>query len=314
MARRRVLVAIVPPPRITAGCRVLRRMLGDDRPERIVPHITVVPPVNIEPDAYRAVRRHLRRVAAAARPFSLTIEGVASFHPGTPTIHLAVSDSAVGELGSLRSALLQGPLARQDPRPYRPHVTLRERVPEPVIDEALRLFSQASFSWTGPQAWQVGSLHLMEQFRSEELGTHWRSVAEEVLGPVTVVGRGGIELVLHSSSLIEPEVASLLGPVELDLSDEATLLCVSAEEPRRAGRPLGVVLGEVSSRGARIEAALVAETNRGIGMARHLIARWCHLAASEGAELAWARDRPGAEFLAALGFSALGGFWVRDLG
>lgn len=313
MARRRVLVAIVPPPEIRSGCRVLRRMLGDNRPERIVPHITLVPPVNLEPGRFASVRRHVRAIATEWRPITLNVEGVASFLPSTPTVHLSIGDLSEGQLLALRTALMVDDLFREDLRPFRPHITLREKMNESQIDRVLETFESASFEWANSGEWEVTSIRLMEQFRTDQRGTYWATVAEEKLAPATVVGRGGVELVIHSSSVVEPEVASLLGTTPNHLASTKQVLCVTAEIPRKVGQPVGVVLGDLSPDGAKIGELAVRPDSRGMGIARQLISHWCHLAATSGAALTWANDCEGAEVLGATGFSRVGGLWIREL-
>lgn len=288
-------------------------MLGDDRPERIVPHITLVPPINLEAGRFASVRRHVRAIANEWRPIPLTIEGVASFLPSTPTVHLSIGDPSDGRLLALRTALMVEDLLREDLRPFQPHITLRERMNESQIDQVLNVFESASFEWAGSGGWEATSIHLMEQFRTDQRGTYWASVAEERLAPATVVGRGGVELVIHSSSIVEPEVASLLGTTPDHLASTKQVLCVTAEAPRKVGQPVGVVFGEISPDGAQIAELTVKRDSRGMGIARQLLSHWCHLAATSGAALTWANDCEGAEVLGATGFSRVGDLWIREL-
>lgn len=305
------MVAIVPPPEVVDAARRLRSLLGDHRPETIVPHITVVPPVNVESGRFAPVRRHLRAVASRTTPMTLEITGISSFHPSTPTVHFEVMEVNGTKLAELRSALMTGDLERQENRPFRPHITLRKRTELHVIVSALEALSGSDQAF---ERWTARSFHLMEQRRSEERGTYWVPVVEEQLGPLSVVGRGGIELVIRSGAIVDPESAAMLGMRfdEMNLSENQ--LSVTAEFPRKVGQTVGVAVGRVGHEGAVLEHLAVRADSREMGIGRHLVSQWCHIAATAGAPLAWAEEVEGAEMLLSAGFVPVGDLWVRELG
>lgn len=311
MSRRRILVAIVPPPEIVDTARRLRRLLGDLRSESIVPHITVVPPVNIETGRFAAIRRHLRVVASTTTPIELEITGVSSFHPSTPTVHFEIAEVGGRRLAELRTALMQGDLERNENRPFRAHITLRKRAEQERIIAALEALSGAGRTF---DRWTAETFHLMEQRRSEERGTYWVPIVEEQLGPLTVVGRGGVELVIRSSGTVDPEAAAMLGVRVYEMNQSLDRLAVTAEFPRKVGQPVGVAVGRIGRAAAVLEHIAVRADSRGMGIGRHLVSQWCHNAAVAGAPLAWAEDVEGAEMLSSAGFVPVGDLWVRELG
>lgn len=315
MSRRRLLVAALPPPRIAQACRVLRRALGDGRAERIAPHITVVPPVNVSADDFEAVSSHIHSVAQNTKPFSVQIAAVESFLPATPTIHLAIGESDGSPLTDLRLRLMSGPLARNENRPFAPHVTLRERVEPEIIDQALAVLARADFAWGGEPGWQVDRIHLMEQFRSADRGTYWQPIAEEAFGEPIVVGRGGVELIFRREGIVAPPTAALFADTDgsaaenngrflagsdisstpewlVAIAGEPNLVIVNAQEPGRIGHPVGSAVGYLNGEAASLNGVFVAATSRRIGIGRQLISQWLHQVASGGARLVWVDTTP----------------------
>ena len=57
----------------------LRRAFGDPALERVAPHVTLVPPVNVAERDLVEVLAILRRAAGQARPLELTLGPVAAF-------------------------------------------------------------------------------------------------------------------------------------------------------------------------------------------------------------------------------------------
>ena len=81
------------PPRSTACAG---RSADRDR-ERVPPHVTLVPPVNVNDRDVLARARRRSRAAVPRRPFTLRLGPAVTFHPVTPTVYLAVG----GDLDAL---------------------------------------------------------------------------------------------------------------------------------------------------------------------------------------------------------------------
>lgn len=360
MARRRVLVAIVPPATVAEQVRTLRWALGDRRPERIVPHVTVVPPFNVATDDVDRFRRHIRSVVLATTPFSVSVSGLATFAPSTPTIHLEVHDGGSGALTQLRSRLGLDGLVPVDGRPFRPHMTVRSRASDEQIEAALvagsPLFSipvNDPTDGSGDPAsdprmrWEVGSVQLMEQHHRAGIGTLWQPIAEEPFGPPVVVGRGGVELVIRTTAIVDTtpgasgsgDAADHSEGVEHERSDEwseqgahdavgdrpgidaahGQALCVTAERPDVIGRPIGSVVGKVRGPYAGLHWLRVGHEHRGMGVGRQMLAHWIHGANVAGADVvlfettdADAECPELVDFLAGAGFTRVGRWLVRD--
>ncbi|HTO00175.1 MAG TPA: GNAT family N-acetyltransferase [Microthrixaceae bacterium] len=332
--RRRILVALLPRGDLLEQIRGLSSVFEPPRRERIPPHVTVVPPLNLSAADLEEALILVRRVASGTSRFHLGFEGLASFTPSANTVHLAIADDS-GELSRLRDLLRVGPLERDDQRTFVPHITLvKSASPEQI--EASRLISDARESCElGPLGvWDVDRVYVLEQAAGES-GTFWQVLSEEAFGSPVVVGRGGIELKLRTMVSLESAAAALLERegVRMDPAaySEGDLVCVSAEFSDDPGKPVGVVIGRVSGQGAWLDCLVVAREHRRLGVARQVLAHWCYQAASRDAILAIHRmdgektclTTIGAEVsssapdfatvLGSLGFSPIGDLLLRQL-
>ncbi len=343
MTRRLFAVALLPPPALAARVRTLREALDDPRRHDLPPHLTLVPPIDLDPDGSAALRALLREVAADREPLQLRLGPAASFTPVTETLHLRV-DGDLAELHELRDDLRRGPVDRPDHHPFVPHVTLLQRDdPERVAAGLATLIGEVG-------DWEVDRLHLLERLRPPS-GAVWHPVAEEPFGGPHVVGRGGVELHLRAISVVEPAAAVLLrepdrprdGPndrspsgatelreidpdaastdsrTELDQADLVLpagddVLVVVAEQPGDPA-PVAVAVGRARAAGATLEQLVVDASSRRLGIGRQVLAHWCFAAARRGARLAsaGAASEAGEGLLGDNGFVRVGRTWCREL-
>ncbi|MFV0252438.1 MAG: 2'-5' RNA ligase family protein [Beutenbergiaceae bacterium] len=122
---------------------------GDADATAIPPHITLLPPTAVEREELRQVRDHLGRVAAAHRPFVVTLAGTSSFRPISPTVFVEPQQGAA-ECIRLHQAINRAQLSQPMRFPYRPHVTIAHDVDEDQLDAALAGY--ADFHATFPVA------------------------------------------------------------------------------------------------------------------------------------------------------------------
>ncbi len=309
MPRRRVAVALLPPKAISAQIQGLRSLLDDPRITDLPPHLTLVPPVNLGEQDLRSLRGALRSVAARSAEFELRLGPVSSFAPATPTLHLSVSGQ-VAALRELREQLRVPPVDRPETWPFTAHVTLRESVALEQIAPALLLLTGELAAWT------VDRVYVLEQRPQGKLA-RWVPIAEEPFGAPVVVGRGGIELLLRTISLLEPQVEQLLSehsplrPSELE--DQDGQMLVIAEHVEHPGRAVGVALGVVSGGSAELQQLLVDPECRLQGIARHTLMHWCSEAANRNAKVAVAAFSESAQILQSWGFERVGASMLRQL-
>lgn len=316
MARRRCSVALLPPAPLLAELQSIRRLLGDPRLDVLAAHVTVVAPVDLPGDQLEAATAALRSGARSIEPFHVRLGPLASFAPATPTLHLAVSGDTE-RLDALRRAVRRAPLDRPDRRAFVPHVTLRRSVDDPaVLEGALAALAGDVGSWT------IDRVVLLEHRSVHDDPTagvaadaprRWRPIAEEPLGVPVVVGRGGVELDLRTVTVVEPSVARLSGVAAPTDTVTGRDRWVTVAE-RAPDGVVGALVGRIDGRWAGIDAIAVGAGHRGLGVARHLVERWCTDAARSGVRIAeGAVDGAAAGVLAACGFSELRDRWLRLL-
>ncbi len=231
--RWRLAVALLPDAAVAAEVDVLRRAVGDVAIDRIPPHITLVPPVNVRGDDLAAALAAVRGAAGAAQPFELTLGPVASFEPVTPTIHLAVGGD-VDALGALRAAVFRGPWHRAVGHPFVGHLTLLESAP-------LHRIRAAVLALGGYRSrLEVERVTVLAERRDADGRRLWRPVADVDLGGVRTIGRGGLPTELVAGTLVDPEVRATFPSVP-----------DAVRGPVVAARRQGAVVGVAWRGGAR---------------------------------------------------------------
>jgi 2'-5' RNA ligase len=212
----RLGVALLLSEAVATEVQGLRRALGDGALDRIPPHLTLVPPVNVREDRLPDALAVLRAAASAARPLMLTLGPPATFLPHNPTVYLAVGGD-LDALHVLRDRVFRDPLERPLTWSFVPHVTLADELDPARIPPALEALADYRAEVT------VDRIHLLQ----EGPGRTWAPIAEAPFGEPPVIGRGGLPLELTTTEHLDPEAAAL---------DPAVRVAVTA---RRDGRVVG---------------------------------------------------------------------------
>lgn len=121
------------PPDVAQELQQWRASFGDPMAEVIPAHITLV--TTTPARDWEATREHVREIARRQAPFKITISGTGSFRPVSPVVFLNVEDGFTECVG-LHEQLQTGPLERDLPFPYHPHVTVAHDVAPESLDEA----------------------------------------------------------------------------------------------------------------------------------------------------------------------------------
>jgi 2'-5' RNA ligase len=293
--RWRLAVAVVFDPPVRDEIDGLRRGLGDTRRERIAPHITLVPPVNLNGADLPAALDVLRRAASRVEgPLELTLGPVGTFAPRNAVVYLGVGGD-LENLRRLRTASGATPLDRQERRPWVPHVTLATGVADARIDAAIRgLQHYAAVAATD-------RVVLLSEFERR-----WTPLADATLGPPAIIGTGGLALELTESRIVGPDAAVLAAkhgvavPDPQDPSAEPAgthrreAIRALVFTARRDGTVLGAARAWTDGAGGHV-GVLVDEDERHQGVGTHLLAATEHAVLRQG----WGCDR-----LAAVGPAA----------
>jgi 2'-5' RNA ligase len=281
--RVRLGVVLLLPPPVAHEVDGLRRALGDPALDRVPPHITLVPPVNVGVDGMKGVLATLRAAAAQARPIVLELGPPRTFDTDEGVVYLEVSGrgDAPDALAALHEGCGSGPLDRPREHAFVPHVTLTTGVAPDHVRALLEVIGGFS-----SREVVVDRLHLLQQ---EGAPPHrWEPVADVPLGPAVIVGRGGLPVELTSSELVDPEGLAFLAdrdpnavPDELGRSDPTEGTRALVVVARREGVVVGVARGWTAGPVAEPVSTLVADVDD--GTADHLRAAWRSAAADRGA-------------------------------
>jgi 2'-5' RNA ligase len=278
--RLRLGVALLLPEPVATQVDGLRLACDDGALERVPPHLTLVPPVNVRVDDLPDALRVLRVAAASVRPFTLRLGPPSTFLPDTPTLHLAVGGrgDATSVLRRLRDGVFCPPLERSLTFGFVPHVTLSDDMEPERIASSIAALSgfvvEAAFD----------RVHLLQEQRHGEVHRRWVPIADAPFAPPIVVGRGGVELDLSVTRLVDPEALAFetgSWPVDephvprSDAPSGCDQVVVSA---RRRGAVAGVARGWGGQGRSELRSLLVAADQRGEGIARQLVSAFVHAA------------------------------------
>lgn len=314
MPRRRLAVALLFDADSAASIDVLRRAVGAtvDDIDRIPPHITLVPPVQLPDGEIAAAWEEVRRAGRVIDgPLALHLGPVATFAPTTPTIHLSVAahDGLVG----LRNASRVESMIRADKFDFVPHVTLREEASPERIDAAVAALADLSLDV------EIRRLWLMQFQPTAGASGRWEPIGDVSLGRVQQRPSGTSRLELGISLTRDPSTRALIARV-LDRDDIgiAPYPVVHRAVQQRNGQARVVT--------ARLDDVVVASTeyswldgeatihfvmtdagHRGHGLGRAVIRHAFDDLRSRGVRIVDARATPDlpAEILSAYGFVAI---------
>ena len=266
--RRRLTVALVVTGALANEIDGMRRALGAKALERIAPHCTVIPPVNVREDCLEEVLADVRRAAAKSAPIAVNLGPPDTFWPRTPVLYLAVSGD-LEALASLRSDLGTGPLAPPPARPVRqfvPHLSLDQRIDPGRLAHALEALADYRATYC------FECVSVLEQ----DADHRWRPMADTALARPRVVGRGSLDLELSLVEQPDPVIAAWAeeqwsgyrreryGPGVQPFARYAIVA-------RAGGRPVGFADGEVRGPVLRLGRLIVRPEWRNQGVGSHLL-------------------------------------------
>jgi 2'-5' RNA ligase len=128
-------IAIAIPQPHAAVLVGWRRRIGDPEADRIPPHVTLLPPTEVDPDQFELLEKHLAEAARTVLPFTMRLSGTGTFRPVSQVVFVQVS-AGIAECELLERAVRRGPVVREVDFPYHPHVTVGHDVADEQLDEA----------------------------------------------------------------------------------------------------------------------------------------------------------------------------------
>ncbi len=128
-------VALAIPEPHAAVLGGWRRRIGDPEADKIPPHVTLLPPTDVEADQLELVEKHLAEAATSVLPFSMRLSGTGSFRPVSQVVFVQVS-TGIAECELLQQAVRRDPIVREVGFPYHPHVTVGHDVADEQLDRA----------------------------------------------------------------------------------------------------------------------------------------------------------------------------------
>lgn len=128
-----VAVAIPEPHAAVLGS--WRRRIGDPEADKIPPHVTLLPPTEVDADQLDLIEKHLAEAASAVLPFTMRLSGTGTFRPVSQVVFVQVS-TGIAQCELLEQAVRRGPIVREVEFPYHPHVTVGHDVADEQLDRA----------------------------------------------------------------------------------------------------------------------------------------------------------------------------------
>ena len=286
--RSRFLVALLFDAGLEAEINGLRRALGSTQLARIPPHVTLVPPTNVDSSVVALALRVVVDAATMLQPFALDIGPPSTFADNAAVLFLSVAgDDEV--LHTLRASLLTGPFRGrlESARPYVGHVTLlSSRAPEDssLISQRLSSYRIGAI---------IRDLALLEQ-DDEQPSRPWAVVARVDLGTGTTLERAGTRLHLSSGSAAGRWLRRVaaewdLDPAVTEVRDGSFVAAFDGEDP------VGIVSFETSGVHAEMRLFAVAPSMRSLGVGSSLMSYLHAQLRRRGVEFVTARSTRGSD-------------------
>ena len=266
--RRRLTVALVVTGTVANEIDGLRRALGARALERIAPHCTLIPPVNVRAESLEAVLSNVRAAARTSAPIAVNLGPLATFWPRTPVLYLAVAGD-LDAMTVLRDNLGVGPLAPPKARPGRhfvPHLTLDQRIEPSRLPHALEALADYRTTYCFER------VTVLEQ----DADHRWQPLADAALGTPVVAGRGSLDLEVSVVDRPDPVVAAWADEQWASYSRERYGDAVLPITPyalvaRADDRPVGFADGEIRGPVLRIGRLIVSPQWRSLGVGSHVL-------------------------------------------
>ena len=262
--KRRYLVALLFEAGLEAEINGLRRALGSGQLDRIPPHITLIPPTNVDSSSAPSALRVVVDAAALLGPFELGIGPPSTFVDNASVLFLSVRDDAA-VLDTLRPSLFSGPFEhrREAKRPFVAHVTVHSSRDPEDADGVLARLSAFRVATT------IGDLALLVQ-DDHQRSRPWRVVARVNLGTALALERAGTRLQLVTGSAGREWLGEVfeswdLDPAVLGRGQDSFVAAFDG------ARPVGIATFATHGERAELGVFAVAPSMRALGVGSSLL-------------------------------------------
>ena len=133
----RIGVAVAIPEPHASVLVGWRRRVGDPEAGKIPPHVTLLPPTDLDADQLELIEKHLAEAAATVPPFTMRLSGTGTFRPISQVVFVQVS-AGIAECELLEEAVRRPPIERELEFPYHPHVTVGHDISDDAAGRGLR--------------------------------------------------------------------------------------------------------------------------------------------------------------------------------
>jgi 2'-5' RNA ligase len=140
-------------------------------------HLSILPPRLLQSSEQEALAA-LERLCEGVAPFEVTLDGVDSFRPVTPTVFLRVETAA--PMLQLHDRLNTAALAGDEQWPYTPHLTIVKLSDERRLLAAQELARERWEAYRGPRRTRVEEVTFVRERLS---ASQWTDLASLRLGP-----------------------------------------------------------------------------------------------------------------------------------
>lgn len=164
-------VAVTVPAPWGPELQERRAQFGDPMAGAIPPHVTLLPPTEIDDDLIDAFEQHLAWVAADALPFRMSLSSTGTFRPLSPVVFVQVAQG-ISACEGLEVAVRSGPVTRHLEFAYHPHVTVGHHLPDEALDRAFEALAdfRCSFEVATIELYGHGEDKVWRPVRSYALG------------------------------------------------------------------------------------------------------------------------------------------------
>jgi 2'-5' RNA ligase len=167
------VVAYVRNP-IGRFVEALRREMHPEYPH-LPAHITLLPPRCLNGSEDAALET-LEQICSSVEPFEVSMNGVESFCPVTPTVYIQVKETA--KMHELHDRLNSGIFRCEEQWQYRPHLTIVKLATDELAQAAFEKSLKRWASYRGPREITVDEL----TFVREGPNNRWIDLAPVPLG------------------------------------------------------------------------------------------------------------------------------------